>query len=355
MNVENNGSNINLLKKIEEKRLHILSFIESEDWEGLRKDLEASLYDYYSSELVASALLLGQSQQLRDGEVLVGGRNALHVACSLGAPISIIRTIRQMCPPCMEGVDENGCTPLHVAAESGASPQVIDCLLYWYPEASSLKDCRGKTPLHLLFSSPNIESSNCPRLAEESQQPQPGQTKVLLWEPKKSTTTSTIQIIQSLIKAAPQSVNEEDDCGLNPLEYAINSNASINVIRTLQRASVVAWNEMDRHKANQEILKKRLQAAVRQTEQASRRRLTSTASTITDANKTITTISRAQMLMDQLLPRTATTNGTSHDNKRTKHDRRKNWIENGFLSETSVEKNLTCSRETLKSSASKAA
>ena len=158
-----------------------------------------------------------------------------------------------------------------------------------------------------------------------------------------------------MIKAAPQSVNEEDDYGINPLEYVINSNASINVIQTLQRASVVAWNEMDRHKANQEILKKRLQTAVRQTEQASRRRLTSTASTITDANKTITTISRAQMLMDQLLPRTATTNGTSHDNKRTKHDRRKNWIENGFLSETSVEKNLTCSRETLKSSASKAA
>jgi hypothetical protein len=29
-----------------------------------------------------SALLLGQSQQLRDGEVLVGGGNALHLACS---------------------------------------------------------------------------------------------------------------------------------------------------------------------------------------------------------------------------------------------------------------------------------
>jgi hypothetical protein len=191
-------------------------------------------------------------------------------------------------------------------------------------------------------------------LAEESQQPQPGQTKELLLEPKKSTTTPTIQIIQSLIKAAPQSVNEEDDCGLNPLEYAINSSASMNVIRTLQRASVVAWNEMDRHKANQEILKKRLQAAVRQTEQASRRRLTSTASTITDASKTIATVSRTQMLMDHLLSKTATTNG-DHENKRTKHDRRKNWIENGFLSEASVEKKLTCSRETLKSSASKAA
>jgi len=138
--------------------------------------------------------------------------------------------------------------------------------------------------------------------------PQPGQTN-LLWEPKKSTTTPTIRIIQSLIKAAPQSVNEEDEYGLNPLEYAINSNASINVIQTLQRASVVAWNEMDRHKANQEILKKRLQTAVRQTEQASRHRLTSTASPVTDANKTIATVSRAQMLMDQLLPRTATTNG----------------------------------------------
>jgi hypothetical protein len=86
----------------------------------------------------------------------------------------------------------------------------------------------------------------------------------------------------------------------------------MNIIRTLQRASLVVWNEMNRHKANQGILKKRLQAAVRQTEQASRHRLTSTASTITDASKTIATVSRTQMLMDQLLSKTATTNG-GHD------------------------------------------
>ncbi len=100
-----------------------------------------------------------------------------------------------------------------------------------------------------------------------------------------------------------------------PLEYAIHSSDSMNVIRTLQRASLVAWNEMNRHKANQEILKKRLQAAVRQTEQASKHRLTSTASTIMDASKTIATVSRTQMLMDQLLSKTATTNG-GHENKR---------------------------------------
>jgi hypothetical protein len=91
-----------------------------------------------------SALLLGQSQQLRDGEVLVGGGNALHLACGLGAPVSIIRTIRQMCPPCMEGVDENGCTPLHVAAESGASPQVIDCLPIGIQRPPPSKTAKGR-------------------------------------------------------------------------------------------------------------------------------------------------------------------------------------------------------------------
>jgi ankyrin repeat protein len=264
----------------------------------------------------------------------------------------------------MEGVDEKGHTPLHVAVECNASPQAIDCLLYWYPEASSLKDCRGKTPLHLLFCSPNSENAQCAGLAEESQQAQPGQTKTLRLDPKQSNTAHTIQIIQSLIRAAPQSVNEEDDFGLNPLEYAINCGSSMSVIRTLQRASVVAWNEMDRNKANQEVLKKRLQAAVTQTEQASRRRFISITprttngetvpSTITNTNKTIAAVSRSQMLIDQLLSKSASTI-SSHYSKRTKHDRRKNWIENGLMSEDSFGKRLTCSREPLKSSASKAA
>ncbi len=131
-----------------------------------------------------------------------------------------------------------------------------------------------------------------------------------------------------MIKAARQSVNE-NDCGLNPLEYAINSSASMNVIRTLQRASVVAWNEMDRHRANQEILKKKLQAAVRQTEKASRHRLTSTAST---------------MLINNC-----------YCVKNSNVDRRENCSENAFLSEASAEKKLMRSQETLKSSASKAA
>jgi ankyrin repeat protein len=257
----------------------------------------------------------------------------------------------------MEGVDEKGHTPLHVAVECNASPQAIDCLLYWYPEASSLKDCRGKTPLHLLFCSPNSENAQCAGLAEESQQAQPGQTKTLRLDPKQSNTAHTIQIIQSLIRAAPQSVNEEDDFGLNPLEYAINCGSSMSVIRALQRASVVAWNEMDRNKANQEVLKKRLQAAVTQTEQASRIILSSTAqvpSTFTDANMTIPTLSRSQFLMDQLLSQPASSID-GNNNKRTKHDRRKNWIENGLMSEDSFGKRLTCSREPLKSSASKAA
>jgi hypothetical protein len=73
-----------------------------------------------------------------------------------------------------------------------------------------------------------------------------------------------------------------------------------------------------------------------------------------DANKTVPTVSRAQMLMDQLLSKTATTNG-GHENKRTKRNRRDNYLENGFLSEASVEKKLTHGQETLKSSALKAA
>lgn len=335
---------------MEELRLGLLKLIQNEDWEGLRSELEASLKNgNTASELVASALLQVTSQskqQQPPPNEIVGGRNALHVICSLHPPVSIIRTIRQICPSCLEGIDDNGYTPLHVAAECGASPQVIDCLLYWYPEASALKEYRGKTPLHLLLCTPNCCSKD-----GSSHDP-----SNLVPKQCTAATTPVLQILQSLIKAAPQSVNEEDDEGLNPLECAINSGASMSVIRALQRASVTAWTEMDKNKANQEYLKKRLQVAIIQVELPSRRKLSITNDREnTTTTTTTTTNSRAQMVMDLLSSSTANKNNNSNNMKRTKHDRRINWIETGLTSDTPLMKRLPWNRERVKPNVSRAA
>merc|ERR1712232_860995 len=52
-----------------------------------------------------------------------------------------------------------------------------------------------------------------------------------------------LQVVRLLKNAAPQSLNLEDDAGRNAVEYAINSNANLGVIRTMQRACRDDWKE----------------------------------------------------------------------------------------------------------------
>jgi len=51
------------------------------------------------------------------------------------------------------------------------------------------------------------------------------------------------QVLNSIIKAAPESINEEDFDGLSPIEIAINGDADADVVHALQRASEQAWRQ----------------------------------------------------------------------------------------------------------------
>lgn len=200
---------------IEEKRRLLLSYIQQEKWDRLLNELEGSKKSV-NRVLMAHALLT--LQQLI-------GRNALHVICCLHPPVAVVNAIQEICPSSAEGVDKNGYTPLHVAAEWGASPQVIDCLIQWYPLAAQKKERKGKTPLHLYCETCCLEGTCDTGII--------GKTYVK---------GPLRQVLNSLIKAAPLSVNDEDAEGMSPLEISINCGADADVVRALQRASEEAWN-----------------------------------------------------------------------------------------------------------------
>jgi ankyrin repeat protein len=139
--------------------------------------------------------------------------------------VAVVEAIQEICPSSVEGVDKNGYTPLHAAAEWGASPQVINCLIDWYPLAALKKERKGKTPLHLCCENCCLEGT-C-------------DTGVI---GKNYVKGPLRQVLKSLIKAAPLSVNDEDFEGMSPLEISINCGANGDVVRILQRASEEAWN-----------------------------------------------------------------------------------------------------------------
>jgi ankyrin repeat protein len=216
---------------VEEKKRRLLSFIQREKWDRLLSELDLTKK---SANIDLRAHALSTLQELI-------GRNALHVVCCLHPPVAVVKAIQEICPSCVEGIDKNGYTPLHAAAEWGASPQVIDCLIHWCPEAALKKERKGKTPLHLCCE--NCCSEGACDTGLMGNQYVRGPLR---------------QVINSIIKAAPQSVNEEDLEGLSPLEIAINCGADADIVRTLQRASEEAWNEAKRNKIYEEVLKRKL-------------------------------------------------------------------------------------------------
>lgn len=99
-----------------------------------------------------------------------------------------------------------------------ADLSIIETLAYAYPAACSVQDWDGKTPLHLacdggcnLFDSEVTDEINIRK--------------------------PNISVVSTLIHACPQSVRLDDHDGMNALEHAILSDASVNVVQLLQRTT----------------------------------------------------------------------------------------------------------------------
>lgn len=150
----------------------------------------------------------------------------VHFAARFQAPLQTISFLSSLYPISLERPDATGRFPIHVAAKWGATPDVINFLIRSNPAAAGLQDDLGKTPMHYVG---ECYARNYNR-----------NVSIPMNE-------SMLQVVQLLKTSAPKSVNLEDNEGANAIEYALESNADLKVIRSMQRACRDDWREMKTH------------------------------------------------------------------------------------------------------------
>jgi len=123
----------------------------------------------------------------------------IHIACSLHAPLDVVRTIVEEYPGCLS-VKESSFQrlPLHVACQFSASVDVIDYLAREYAAGTSEPDVLGRLPIHYACSN-----------------------------------GASLEVIQALLRANPSSTVGADINGWLPLHVAIHFGASTETVREL--------------------------------------------------------------------------------------------------------------------------
>ena len=183
---------------------YLLSLIESQDWQKFE---EVALSNPQTFKMISKSI--GQCAEFN-------GMTLLHAAVRFDPPISVLKQMIQIYPQALMGEDCLGRTPLHVAAGSGASPLIIKLLTMNYPQACSIQDEDGRTPL--LFAC----DTSCELFEDDEASPR---------DPP------TIDTVRVLLAGSLDSVILEDVDEMNAVEYAIVSDAPIEVVNLLQRAT----------------------------------------------------------------------------------------------------------------------
>jgi ankyrin repeat protein len=148
------------------------------------------------------------------------GMTLLHACCRHDPPVEIIAQMIRLRPELVSAQDCLGRTPLHIAAGCAAHPHVIKILAHADPRTCTVQDEDMRTPLHLacdrycnLFADPiNSEDSDGGR------------------EP-------SYDAIRALLSESLEAATLEDEDEMNPVEYAIMSNADLKVVKLLQKAT----------------------------------------------------------------------------------------------------------------------
>lgn len=148
----------------------------------------------------------------------------VHFAARFQAPLRTISVLAQHFPTSLESADATGRYPIHVAAKWGAMPDVIQFLLKTNPTSAGVQDSLGKTPMHYIAEFYQLNYS-------------PRKAQILPMQ------ESMLQVVKLLKTAAPTSVNLEDNEGCNAIEYALENEYDIKVIKAMQRACRDDWRE----------------------------------------------------------------------------------------------------------------
>ena len=153
----------------------------------------------------------------------VTSKTIIHFALRFQAPFRIISLLSRRYPRSLASYDINGRYPIHIACEWAATPDIIAYIIETNPAAASVPDTSGKAPVHYVGEF-YLEHFN----REETFY---------------HVDDAMLRVVRLLQMAAPLSVNLEDNVGMNAVEYAIHSDANIEVIRTMQRACRDDWRE----------------------------------------------------------------------------------------------------------------
>ena len=141
----------------------------------------------------------------------------LHAIVKYDPPLDIVARMIEFCPDMPAAADCLRRTPLHVAAGSRASASLIKLLAHAHPAACDAQDVEGKTPLH--FSC----DSSCVLFEDDFHER--GST------PRQSPNHEAVAV---LLSYAVHAVAMEDDEDMTPLEYAIQSDASLETVKLLE-------------------------------------------------------------------------------------------------------------------------
>lgn len=145
------------------------------------------------------------------------GMTLLHAIVRRDPPVDLLIRMIELYPKAMAAEDCLGRTPLHVAAGCGARPRIVGTLTANYPKACDVRDEDGSTPLHFAC------DSSC-EIFE-------GDSGASLRGPP------CLETVRILLAGSLEAVAAEDVNKMNPVEYALLSDAPIEVIKLLQRAT----------------------------------------------------------------------------------------------------------------------
>jgi hypothetical protein len=146
----------------------------------------------------------------------------IHCAVRARAPLSVITLLASLYPQSLCSPDMMGRYPIHVAAKWASNPSIIAYLVKTNPSVVGAPDSDGKTPMHYV--------GECYVENHSGDSPQ-------------DTEQSMGEVVDILRLAAPHSVNLEDNDEMNAVEYALINNASMRVIKKMQRACRDDWRE----------------------------------------------------------------------------------------------------------------
>jgi ankyrin repeat protein len=182
----------------------LLCLIETQDW---IKFEEVALSNPKTFQLISQSI--SQCEEFN-------GMTLLHACVRYNPPPKLLKSMIETYPPALMAEDCLGRTPLHVAAGCGVDLWNIKLLTVNYPQACNIQDEDGRTPLHFAC------DTSC-ELFEDAE-----------CEPR---SPPSLDVIRVLLAGSLDAVTLEDEDEMNAVEYAIVSDAPIEVVKLLQKAT----------------------------------------------------------------------------------------------------------------------